>query len=120
MHLGRTGHRGIDLAAPSGTNVNTAARGKVVKVGWDSDGYGRYIVIQHADEYYTLYAHLEKGGSLVKVGDNVSNGQLIATSGNTGGSTRPHLHFEIIKANSLKGVFNKSNKVDPQSIYDLD
>jgi len=121
-------HGGLDLAAPIGTSVRAAARGEVVKVGWNvkrtkdgkTKGYGKYIVIKHANGYYSLYGHLEKYGTMVSVGDNVSNGQLIATSGNTGGSTGPHLHFEIIKANSLKGVFNKSNKVDPRSIYDLD
>jgi len=120
IHKVYKGHGGMDLVAPTGSNVNAAARGKVVKVGWDAKGYGRYIVIQHADGYYSIYAHLEKSGTMVKVGDNVSNGQLIATSGNTGGSTGPHLHFEIAKAKSLSGVFKKENKVHPESIYDLD
>ena len=121
-------HAGLDLVAPIGSSVRSAARGKVVKVGWNvrktkngkTKGYGRYIVIQHADGYYTLYGHLEEHGTMVSVGDNVSNGQLIATSGNTGGSTGPHLHFEIVKSNSLEGVFQNANKVNPESIYDLD
>ena len=122
------GHSGVDLTAPVGTNVYAAAHGKVVKIKWDVNkdkngkitGYGQYIVIEHANGYYSLYAHLEKNGTMVSVGDDVSNGQLIATSGNTGGSTGPHLHFEIIKANSLKGVFDKANKINPESIYDLE
>ena len=120
IHKVLKGHGGIDAVAPIGSSVRAAARGKVVINKNNPGGYGRYIVIQHADGYYSLYAHLEEHGTMVSVGDNVSNGQLIATSGNTGGSTGPHLHFEIIKANSLSGVFNKNNKVDPQSIYDLD
>jgi len=120
IHKKMIGHGGLDMTAPTGTRVHAAARGKVVKVGWDAKGYGRYIVIQHSDGYYTLYGHLEKSGTMVVQGDNVSNGQLIATSENTGGSTVPHLHFEIVKANSLAGVFNKSNKINPQSIHDLD
>lgn len=122
------GHSGVDLTAPVGTNVYAAAHGKVVKIKWDVNidkngkitGYGQYIVIEHVNGYYSLYAHLEKNGTMVSVGDDVSNGQLIATSGNTGGSTGPHLHFEIIKANSLKGVFDKANKINPESIYDLE
>lgn len=120
IHKVYKGHGGVDLVTPDGSSVNAAARGVVEKVGWDPDGYGRYIVIRHADGYYSLYAHLEKSGTMVVKGDNISNGQMIATSGNTGGSTGSHLHFEIVKANSLSGVFNKNNKVDPQSIYDLD
>ncbi|MCL6220970.1 DUF6443 domain-containing protein, partial [Zunongwangia pacifica] len=114
------GHDGIDLTAPIGSSVKAAARGKVVKIGWDPDGYGRYIVLKHTNGYYTLYGHLEKSGTIVVLNDEVSNGQSIATSGNTGGSTGPHLHFEIIKSDSYVGIFKKSNKINPESIHDLD
>jgi murein DD-endopeptidase MepM/ murein hydrolase activator NlpD len=114
------GHDGVDLAASSSSVVSAAARGTVAKIGWDPDGYGRYVVIKHANGYYSLYAHLLKNGVNVKKNQKVSNGQVIASSGNTGGSTGPHLHFEIIRAKSLAGVFNKKNKIDPESINDLD
>ena len=122
------GHAGIDLTAVVGSEVRAAARGKIVKIGWDIKtstkgiitGYGRYVVIQHAEGYYTLYAHLEKYGSLCTKGDEIENGQVIAYSGNTGGSTGPHLHFEIINAGSLNDIFKKDNKIDPWSINDLD
>lgn len=58
---------------------------------------GNYIVIKHGREYMTRYLHLNK--RLVKVGDKVTMGQRIAQSGNTGRSTGPHLHYELIKKN---------------------
>jgi RHS repeat-associated protein len=113
------GHGGVDLVAPVGSDVKSAAIGTVAKIGWDPDGYGNYIIVEHIGGYYTLYGHLSGIGSGIKVGSSVGNGQSIGSSGNTGGSTGPHLHFEIIKSNSLSGAYNKSNKVNPSSIYDL-
>lgn len=78
-------------------------------------GYGRYVIVEHDDGYQSLYAHLEKDGVSVSVGDKVSENDVIATSGNTGGSTGPHLHIEIGKGDILK----KDNKIDPTSIPDL-
>ncbi len=112
------GHGGIDLAVKTGTLVRAAAHGTVAHIGYDPKGYGRYIVIKHDKGYYTLYAHLQKE-VLVKKGQKVLNGESIAFSGNTGGSTGPHLHFEIIKANKLSDVFKRKNKIDPEGIYDL-
>ena len=99
------------------------ANGNVKKIGWNvkvdskgnKTGYGRYVIVQHSDGYETLYAHLDKNGVAVSVGDKVSENNVIAKSGNTGGSTGPHLHIEISKGNILQ----KSNKIDPSSIPDL-
>jgi murein DD-endopeptidase MepM/ murein hydrolase activator NlpD len=113
------GHGGVDLVSPVGSDVKSAAIGTIAKIGWDPDGYGNYIIVQHIDGYYTLYGHLSSVNAGLKTGSAVGNGESIGSSGNTGGSTGPHLHFEIIKANSLTGVFNKSNKINPASIYDL-
>ena len=118
------GHGGIDLAtAGTGHDVHVLADGVVKKVGWNvkvdskgnKTGYGRYVIVQHSDGYETLYAHLDKNGVAVSVGDKVSENDVIAKSGNTGGSTGPHLHIEISKGNILQ----KSNKIDPSSIPDL-
>lgn len=96
-------HAGIDWAVPTGTAVFASCGGTVVRAGW-SGGYGYAVYINHADGRQTRYAHLSK--VLVKVGQNVSQGQRIALSGNTGVSTGPHLHFEILingaRVNPLK------------------
>jgi len=91
---GRT-HEGIDLAADEGTSVLSAECGVVSYVSENAGGYGKYIRIDHGFGLQTAYGHLSKID--VTVGQTVSAGQQIALSGNTGNSTGPHLHFEIIK-----------------------
>lgn len=88
-----TYHKGVDWAVPTGTAVVASCGGTVVKAGWGS-GYGYVVYINHEDGRQTRYAHLSK--VLVSVGQNVSQGQRIALSGNTGVSTGPHLHFEML------------------------
>ena len=87
-----TNHKGIDWATPVGTAVMASSGGTVTRAGWGS-GYGYVVYIQHADGRETRYGHLSK--VLVSAGQQVSQGQKIALSGNTGRSTGPHLHFEI-------------------------
>lgn len=86
-------HKGVDWAVSTGTAVVASCGGTVVKAGWSS-GYGYCVYINHPDGRQTRYAHLSK--VLVSVGQNVSQGQRIALSGNTGVSTGPHLHFEML------------------------
>ncbi|MFE2287760.1 M23 family metallopeptidase [Streptomyces sp. NPDC059443] len=90
-------HSGQDFAVPVGTPVEAVSAGTVVKAGpnggGDGPAYGNAIVIKHADNTYSQYAHLSK--IQVKIGQKVSMGQQIALSGNTGNSSGPHLHFEI-------------------------
>lgn len=88
-----TYHKGVDWATPTGTAVYASCGGTVTKAGWGS-GYGYVIYIQHPDGRQTRYGHLSK--VLVSVGQTVSQGEKIALSGNTGVSTGPHLHFEIL------------------------
>ena len=88
-----TYHKGIDWATPTGTAVMASSAGTVVKAGWGS-GYGYVVYINHADGRQTRYGHLSK--VLVSPGQTVSQGQKIALSGNTGVSTGPHVHFEIL------------------------
>lgn len=86
-------HKGVDWACPIGTAIMASCGGKVVQAGW-LGGYGNCITLQHPDGRKTRYGHLSK--ILVSVGQSVSQGQKIALSGNTGRSTGPHVHFEII------------------------
>ena len=85
-------HHGIDFAGAKGAPVHAVAGGVVVKSG-KGTGYGNRVEIRHPDGYTTVYAHNEK--NLVKVGDVVTKGQVIALLGSTGRSTGPHVHFEV-------------------------
>ena len=87
-------HKGIDIACKMNSNVVASAKGKVIFIGYKS-GYGKTIIIEHINGYRTLYGHLN--AMLVKKNAVVQQGQKIALSGNTGRSTGPHLHFEVIK-----------------------
>lgn len=101
-------HYGVDIGNARGTSVVAAASGTVIKVingcveGKTSCGgrYGNLIVIEHGNGTKTFYAHLSK--VYVSVGQTVSQGKTIGTIGNTGGSTGPHLHFEVENANGSK------------------
>lgn len=88
-----TYHKGVDWAVPTGTSVYASSGGTVTKAGWGS-GYGYCVYISHGSGTETRYAHLSK--VLVSKGQTVKQGQVIAKSGNTGVSTGPHLHFEIL------------------------
>lgn len=98
-------HKGIDWATPIGTPIFASCGGTVAKAGWGS-GYGNVVYINHPDGRQTRYGHLSK--ILVRAGQSVSQGQKIALSGNTGVSTGPHVHFEILiggsQVNPLKYV----------------
>lgn len=85
-------HLGIDMAAPTGSNVYASASGTVLISAWHYS-YGYYILIDHGNGTATLYAHNSQ--LLVSEGQSVSQGQLIAKVGSTGSSSGPHLHFEV-------------------------
>ncbi len=86
-------HKGVDWAIPTGTAVRASCGGTVVSAGWSS-GYGYCVTLRHPDGRQTRYGHLSK--ILVSTGQKVSQNEKIALSGNTGRSTGPHLHFEIM------------------------
>lgn len=87
-------HHGIDIGVSIGSDVYAARSGKVIKTGC-SEVYGNYIIIEHDNEYQTLYGHLRE--IYVKKNQKVSSGEIIALSGNTGFTSGPHLHFEVRK-----------------------
>ncbi|MFB2834530.1 peptidoglycan DD-metalloendopeptidase family protein [Floridanema evergladense] len=86
-------HRGIDIAAPTGTPIFASAPGVVVYARWNSGGYGNLVQIRHPDGSLTRYAHNSR--IFVQEGQIVEQGQNIAAMGSTGRSTGPHSHFEI-------------------------
>jgi len=87
-------HEGIDIVADVGTPVYATGDGTISYVG-PRGGYGTVVEIDHGFGYSTLYGHLSK--PLVKEGQKVKRGQVVALSGNSGLSTGPHLHYEVIK-----------------------
>ena len=89
---GRRGHRGIDLAMPTGTPVYATADGVISKADWFSS-YGLYISIEHGGKIQTRYGHLSRLN--VASGQPVKKGDLIGYVGSTGRSTGPHLHYEV-------------------------
>lgn len=101
-------HKGLDIGARY-EPVYASAPGYAYNAT-NPGGYGTYIIIIHNNGYITLYAHLDS--SHVYDGQWVEQGETIATSGNSGGSTGPHLHFEIRKASSFSDFFN-SDFLDP-------
>ena len=86
------GHRGLDIAASTGTPIKAAAGGTVTTAGWNNS-YGYMVIISHGNGVQTVYAHCSQ--LLVSAGQSVSQGQVIGKVGSTGNSTGPHLHFEI-------------------------
>jgi len=85
-------HRGLDLAAPTGTAILAAAAGEVVEAGFDRV-LGNFVRVAHARGWTTLYGHMERIG--VEVGARVGSGERLGWVGSTGLSTGPHLHFEM-------------------------
>ncbi len=99
-------HKGIDFAVPVGTPVMAAGAG-VVQIAGRLGGYGNYLRINHQNGYGTAYGHLSRLAPGVHAGSHVHQGQIVAYSGNTGMSTGPHLHYEILIA---------GNQVNPLAV----
>lgn len=85
-------HPGVDIAIPAGSLVRASGGGTVRQVGEDPE-YGRFVLLDHSDDYQTMYGHLSR--IVVAVGKAVEPGEVLGLSGNTGRSTAPHLHFEV-------------------------
>ena len=90
---GTRNHKGMDIAASTGTEIYAAADGEVVSAGWNTGGYGYFVQIGHTDGYQTVYGHMS--AVLVTEGQFVARGQLIGEVGNTGNSDGSHCHFEV-------------------------
>ena len=92
------GHSGVDLAAPIGRAVRASEAGVVAHIGNERRGYGKYVVIRHADGHTSYYAHLSKIEPKLRVGMSVDRAQRVGAVGRTGTATGPHLHFEVRRA----------------------
>lgn len=103
---GQEKHMGIDIAVREGTPIVVTATGIVVFAGWN-DNFGNLIIVDHENGYKTVYGHNQK--SMTSLNEKVFKGDVIALSGNTGKSSAPHLHYEII---------NNSKAVDPSQYLD--
>ena len=125
-------HSGLDVSGGRGlgqVNVIAAKDGVVVFSSKDGEvctsgshqstcggGYGNYIIIQHTDGNYTLYAHLYENSLTVKEGESVKQGQVIAKMGSSGNSTGAHLHFEVREGqNDYSATVDPLNYVDPNN-----
>lgn len=104
-----TDHDGIDIdtanGAINGQAADSIGGGKVTEVGYDENGYGNYVVVDHGNGYTSLYGHLQK--ATVKQGDTVSAGQQVGVIGSTGSSTAPHLHLRVHK---------NGQSIDPRTV----
>ena len=114
-------HSGIDFSAPIGTNIYCTGDGVVEQVVLGNSGYGNYVLVNHGYGYKTRYAHLKK--ALVKKGQKVTRGEKIALVGNSGKSTAPHLHYEVIKndkaINPVDFFFNDLTPEEYDQILEL-
>lgn len=109
------GKRGIDIGAPTGTDIYASAPGSViaVKTGCKlgartcGGGYGNMVIVQHPNGTKTLYAHMSK--VLARTGDQVNRGQILGYVGSTGRSTGPHIHFEVFNARNPGASWSWAN-----------
>ncbi len=99
-------HHGQDFTAPTGTEIFATGNGKVIKVKKQRFGFGYHVIVNHGYGYETIYAHMSK--ILVRVGQSITRGDVLGLVGNTGSSTAPHLHYEVVK---------NGRKIDPVNYY---
>ena len=100
-------HYGIDFTGSMGTPIHATGDGVVIVAEFSFDGYGKNIVVDHGFGYKTHYAHLSKIN--VKLGEKVKRGEVIGLLGNTGRSTGPHLHYEVLLRNAIIDPLNYFN-----------
>lgn len=111
-------HAGLDFSAEIGTEIYATGDGVIEAVDSKLSGYGHHVVIQHGYGYETLYAHMSKVS--VRPGEKVTRGQVIGYVGNTGTSTGPHLHYEVIKnGTKVDPAFYFYNDITPEQYEDL-
>ncbi|MFN4894112.1 MAG: M23 family metallopeptidase [Bacteroidota bacterium] len=106
-------HQGLDFTAPQGTPIYATANGRVSHAGNKGSGYGNHVIIDHGYGYQTLYGHMVR--VKVSAGKSVKRGEVIGWVGNTGKSTGPHCHYEVIKFNQrIDPVYFFYNDLTPE------
>jgi murein DD-endopeptidase MepM/ murein hydrolase activator NlpD len=115
-------HKGIDFGVPIGTPVMAAGTGTIKTMGVEN-GYGNFVLIQHAEGISTAYGHLSRFAAGLHAGSHVAQGQVFAYSGMSGMATGPHLHYEIrinnIQVNPLLVKFATGRKLDGSELRDF-
>jgi len=114
-------HEGIDFTAPTGTPIYATGNGKVVEPDNGMSGYGNVVLIDHGFGYQTLYGHMSR--VKVRPGQKIKRGELIGYVGNTGLSSGPHLHYEVIKGgrkiNPINYFFNDLTEQEYSAMREL-
>lgn len=106
IHKIRQFHWGMDFTAVTGTEIYSTGKGTIVFASNSNNGYGNHVIVDHGYGYQTLYAHMSE--VKVKKGQEIKRGEILGFVGNTGLSSAPHLHYEVIK---------DGNKVNPVNYY---
>jgi murein DD-endopeptidase MepM/ murein hydrolase activator NlpD len=111
-------HPGLDFSAPQGTPIYATAQGVVRTASNLGNGYGNHVVISHGYQYSTLYGHMYR--IKVRVGQSVKRGEVIGYVGNTGKSTGPHLHYEVLKGKRhLDPIYFFYNDLTPEQYQQI-
>jgi murein DD-endopeptidase MepM/ murein hydrolase activator NlpD len=111
-------HAGLDFSAPSGTPIYATAQGVVRTAGNLGNGYGNHVIIYHGYQYTTLYGHMFR--IKVRPGQSVKRGEVIGYVGNTGKSTGPHLHYEVMKGGKhLDPIYFFYNDLTPEQYQQI-
>ncbi len=111
-------HAGVDFSAPQGTLIYASGAGTVIRTNRSRRGYGNTVTVDHGYGYSTFYAHIKE--IKVKKGEKITRGQIIATVGNTGKSTAPHLHYEVRKNNrTINPIYYFFNDLSPDEFETL-
>lgn len=111
-------HAGLDFSAPQGTPIYATANGVVRIAGNLANGYGNHVIIDHGYQYSTLYGHMYS--IKVKVGQPIKRGEVIGYVGNTGKSTGPHVHYEVMKGGRhLDPIYFFYNDLTPEQYQQI-
>lgn len=111
-------HTGLDFTADVGTEIYATGDGKIASVDSKLSGYGQHVIVEHGYGYQTLYAHMSRVA--VKPGEKVTRGQVIGYVGNSGLSSGPHLHYEVIKnGEKVDPAFYFYNDITPDQYEDM-